>query len=158
MLRSMRMRPGRSVRTTTRLARSRASSTLCVTRTVVGRLCIPYALQLEVHAMPRHRVECTEGLVEQQQSGFERQRPDDRHALPHAAGESARPRMLKPLQTGERDQFRDARTINRALGDMKGQPQVFLYCAPREQSMLLKGDAQFVPLLQRLRPLIVDSN
>ena len=51
------------------------------------RVLQPHSLQVEIHLVPGQCIECSEGLVHQQQPRAMHQRAAQRHALAHAAGE-----------------------------------------------------------------------
>ncbi len=82
------MEPGRSLMTITRSDRNTASGMLWVMSSTVFFEADPDALQLQVHVLARHRVQRAEGLVHQQHRGVVQQRPADRGALLHAAGQA----------------------------------------------------------------------
>ena len=97
-------RAGRGLSTTIRSASTAASSTSCVTSSVV-RGSRPSALAEPVaHLGARQRVERAERLVEAQQRLAAEQRAQERDALAHAAGELVRARVLEALEAERREQ------------------------------------------------------
>ena len=116
----------------------------------------PDALQLEIHSAPSHRIERSEGLIEQQELRLQRERAGDRHPLPHSTRQFRRPGVLETLQTRQGHQLADAVRRRRETGDLEGQPQVTLDRPPGQQRVLLEGYAQRVLRLQLARRLTVD--
>jgi hypothetical protein len=103
----------------------------------------PDALQFEVHALARHRVERAERLVHQQHRRIVQQRPQDRDALLHAARELPRVLVLEAFQVGHLDEAVGAlaRRLHRHAADLGLQQDVVEHAPPRQQQRALEHDA-----------------
>ncbi len=102
----------------------------------------PDAQQLEVEILARHVIERAERLVEQQHRGLEHERARDRRALAHAAGELRGLRRGEVLEADERDQLVDVVLVDRLAGDLERQLDVLADAPPRQQRVVLEGDAE----------------
>ena len=89
------MRPGRADITTTRSARSNASSTSCVTSTHRAAVAGPHLLQPLLHRPAGDRVERAERFVEQEHGSRHEERAQQRDPLAHAARRAPRARRVR---------------------------------------------------------------
>lgn len=113
-----------------RLDRNTASKTLCVTNTPVAFVVFFKAEQLFVQ------------IVHQQQLGPGDERPRDRHAHLHAAGEFSRKSLAK---LAEADKVQHLSSCSQALryknpGELEWQGCVILNVASRQQVCILKDE------------------
>ena len=112
-------------------------------------------LQLEPDRVLRMRVERSQRLVEQQHTRVARERPRQRHPLPLAAGELARPRVGEVRDAEALEQLGDA--LLAAEGDVALDAQV------REERVLLEDEPD-APVLgraagRRIEPdLVIDRD
>jgi len=108
-------------------------------------LALPDAQQLEPHRLAREFVERAEGLVHQQQPGTVRQRPRQRHALLHPAGQLARVVAREALDADAGEQrSHPARAAGVAFvaRDLEREPHVALHGAPGQQPRLLRDEPE----------------
>ena len=133
------IRPGRGDRRMMRSARTRASSTLWVTKTTVGPDGAAGQLQeLALHQLARLGVERGEGLVHQQELGLRRQGARQRDALLHAAAQLARPGVREAREPDPRQHRGDAPGAV-GLGEVgEGEGHVAAHRLPRQQAVGLE--------------------
>ena len=139
-----RMRPGRGPISSTRSASRTASSTLWVTKTTTPRRARPDAHQLDLHQLAGLGVDAGEGLVHQQDLGLGRQRPGQRDALLHAAGELVRIGVGEAVEADERRG--SARTRSPTLGrgdavEVEAEADVVVDRRPGDQPEGLEDEA-----------------
>ncbi|OLT20716.1 hypothetical protein BJF78_09070 [Pseudonocardia sp. CNS-139] len=99
--------------------------------------------QLGLHALAGHLVERAEGLVHEQQLGAGRERPGDRDALLHPAGQFARAgrgELGEPDQLQQLGGARPALRLRDAV-DVQRQLDVLRDRAPLQEPGLLERDA-----------------
>ena len=65
----------------------------------------PNALELQVHLLPRHRVQRAERLVHEQQAWVEQQGPAESHTLLHAARQLSRVVVSEAVEPDETNQI-----------------------------------------------------
>ena len=138
------IRPGRGDITTTRSDRYTASGIECVTNTTAAPVSAQMREQLGLHALAGHLVEGAERLVHEQQARAFGQRPGDRDALLHAAGELVRVVLAKSASPTSVEQLGHARPRALGLADavqLAAAADVAGHRAPRQQPGLLEGDA-----------------
>jgi hypothetical protein len=63
----------------------------------------------------------------------------------------ARPSIGELAEPNERDEFIDPSLLDRAPGEVKRQGDIFANGEPRQQGVVLKGDAQFMACDERRR-------
>ena len=153
---SMRTRPGRSVSTRTRSARSTASSTLCVTITVVGRLSSQMRSSSKFILRRVTASRAPKGSSSSSSLGFRararaiatRWRMPPESSPGRACSKPSRPTSAISSLMRSFDGCE--------AGDFKGKTQVAFHRSPGQQGMLLEGDAQRVLGLQLAGRLAVD--
>ena len=84
-----------------------ASRTLWVTNTIVVPVALPDRLELVVHHVTCHRVECPERFVHQQDVGILGERAGQRDSLAHPARQLVRPLVGEVRQVHELQQLVD---------------------------------------------------
>ena len=111
--------------------------------------------ELGLHPLARHLVERAERLVHEQQARPLGERPGDRHALLHAAGELVREVPGEVVEADEREQLgRPRRALRLAHAvQLQRELDVARDVAPRQQPGLLERDAVVLRLAGRLRRL-----
>ena len=108
----------------------------------------PEALELVVQQVARHRVERAERLVHQQHVGVLRQRPRERDALAHAAGELVRPLVAEARRGCTSSSSSSALGRRSALptpASFSGELDVAARREPREQRGLLEHQRRCGP-------------
>src|ERR1700677_2660593 len=103
----------------------------------------PDFLDQQIHFVAGESVEGAERLVHQQHGGVDREAPDDRGALLHAAGEFARHLVFEPLEIDALEQPRDALQVRPAAFDLEGKRDVLQQVAPGQQVGVLKDHRDF---------------
>ena len=114
--------------------------------------------QLDIHALARHGVERAERLVHQHDLGIVHQRPADRGALLHAAGQLPGQLLLKAFEPDQLQQRLRARQIFLARQPLHvdRQHDVGEDVAPRQQQRVLEHDADIAVRLVDLLALDQD--
>jgi len=104
----------------------------------------PEIFQIDAHLLARERIERAERLVHQEQRRVVDQRAHDRGALPHAAGEFARPPVMKLGEADFRQKFVCTRNVGLGIeaAQLELKQDVAENIAPFEQDRTLKYDAE----------------
>ncbi len=134
------MRPGRAAITATRVDRKTASTMLWVTKTTVRPRAAHSARSSVVEPLAREFVERAERFVHQQQVRRGDERPRDRRAHLHAAGELARQLAGESGEADESERRGDV-AVGRFAGDagkIERQPHVRVDARPGHQRRRLE--------------------
>lgn len=102
---------------------------------------LPQVNDLPLHVGTREVVQRSKWLVHQQQHGMHHQRPRQRYALLHAAGELPRQRLFKAFQADHADHFPHVAFAGRASGQAEGR--VARHVQPGHQPRFLKHHGGF---------------
>ena len=146
------MRAGPAVKTTTRRAEEhRLGDAVGDEQDRLARL-LPDAQQLEVHLLPRQRVEGAERLVHQHQLRVVDQRAGDRRALLHAARQLVGALVLGARQADQRQQVARplAARLLRQAEDLGRQQHVVDDRPPLQQQRLLEHHADVARRIERM--------
>src|SRR3954463_5164784 len=103
----------------------------------------PDALQFEVQALARHRVERAEGLVHEEERGIVHEAPGDRTPLLHSARKLPRIPMLEPAEADEAEKLEGTGAVllpAEAL-HVDGKQHVFQHGPPGKEHRRLEDDS-----------------
>src|SRR4026207_244630 len=120
----------------------------------------PDAQQFELHEVARLRIQCSEGLIHQQNSRIYRQRSSEIDPLLHAAGELM---WIMSLETRKADQVekflrRPFSFLGVVIPSFQAENNIFETGAPRQERCALKDKAHQQFVVDLLRGSAVDEN